>query len=32
MDERQKHVYVAELTNSSIGQRIEVSVDLKGNA
>lgn len=27
MDERQKHVYVAELTNSDKGQRIEVCVD-----
>lgn len=32
MDERQKHVYVAELTNSDIGQKIEVCVDLQNVA
>lgn len=32
MDERQKRVYVAELTNSDIGQRIKVCVDLENVA
>ena len=29
MNERQKRSYVAEITNSEIGQRIEVFVDLE---
>lgn len=32
MDEHQKHVYVAELANNDIGQRIEVCVDLQNVA